>query len=194
MLGGVAALEKAARDAGHAITVPFTPGRTDATQEQTDEESFDWLQPVADGFRNYRNPDVEIRATPKQMFLDRAALLSLTAPEWTVLVGGLRVLDTNHDGSRDGVLTDRPGLLTNDFFVNLTTMGLVWRKADDAASSFTLHDRETGAERFTATRCDLVFGSNSQLRAIAEVYASRDAPATGRPASCATSWRPGTRS
>jgi len=176
VLGGCAAIEQAARDAGHDVTVPFVPGRVDASQDQTDE-SFDWLQPVADGFRNYINPDVIFEVSPERLFLDRAALLSLSAPEWTVLVGGLRVLDTNFDRSRHGVLTDRPGVLSNDFFVNLTTMDLVWRKADDEGASFTLRDRDTDDVRFTATRCDLIFGSNSQLRAISEVYASSDGEA-----------------
>ncbi|MEM1423246.1 MAG: catalase/peroxidase HPI [Planctomycetota bacterium] len=174
VLGGCAAIEQAARAAGIDATVPFTPGRTDATQDQTDAESFDWLQPVADGFRNYTHPEVKFDVAPERIFMDRAQLLTLTAPEWTVLVGGLRVLDQNFDGSKHGVFTDRPGELTNDFFTVLTSMDSEWVPADDAKTVFNINDRETGQTRFTATRCDLIFGSNSQLRALAEVYASDD--------------------
>jgi catalase-peroxidase len=174
VLAGGAAVEKAAKDAGVDVEVPFTPGRTDATQEQTDVESFDWLQPVADGFRNYENPEVCIDVAPERLFLDRANLLTLTAPEWTVLVGGLRVLDQNFDHSKHGVFTDRPGALTNDFFRTLCSMDYEWVPADDAERMFSVKDRATGETRFTATRCDLIFGSNAQLRAIAEVYAADD--------------------
>jgi len=174
VLGGCAAIEKAAEDGGVEVTVPFTPGRMDASAEQTDVESFDWLQPVADGFRNYIDDEVTFEVKPEHIFLDRAALLSLTAPEWTVLVGGLRVLDTNYDGAKDGVFTDRPGVLTNDFFTNVTSMAYEWKKADDDGNRFHLDDRDSGKTKFTATRCDLIFGSHAQLRAISEVYASSD--------------------
>ncbi|MDY8109618.1 catalase/peroxidase HPI [Fulvimarina sp. 2208YS6-2-32] len=174
VLAGSAAIERAAKDAGVDVTVPFTPGRMDTTQENTDIEQFDWLKPVSDGFRNYHREDIVYNVPPEQMFLDRAALLSLTAPEWTALVGGLRVLDTNWDGSRHGVFTDRPGVLTNDFFTNLTSMSMEWRKTDEDGMSFTLNDRKSGAVMFTATRCDLIFGANAQLRQIAEVYAAND--------------------
>ena len=174
VLGGCAAVEKAAKDAGVAATVPFTPGRTDCTQDQTDVESFDWLQPVADGFRNYINTSVRLDVAPERIFLDRANLLTLSAPEWTVLVGGLRVLDQNYDGSRHGVFTDRPGVLSNDFFTTLCSMDYVWEPTDKAEMGFLLKDRATGKTRHTATRCDLVFGSNASLRNIAEVYAASD--------------------
>ena len=174
VLGGCAAVEKAAKDAGVDIEVPFTPGRTDATQEQTVVEWFNWLQPVSDGFRNYHNDQVKYHIAPEQIFLDRAGLLSLTAPEWTAIVGGLRVLDTNYDGSRHGVFTDRPGVLSNDFFTNLTSMDYVWKKVDEHGTRFELRDRDSDAVKFTATRCDLIFGANTQLRQITEVYASDD--------------------
>ena len=177
VLGGCAAIEKAAADAGAAVTVPFTPGRRDTTQALTDVEMFDWLRPVADGFRNYIDdqfaeiaPDVP----PEQMFLDKAQLLALTAPEWVALSGGLRVLGANHDGSANGAFTDRVGVLTNDFFNVLTTMDLEWKPIDAHAMTFALDDRATGDRRYQATRCDLVFGSNSQLRAVAEVYAESE--------------------
>jgi catalase-peroxidase len=172
VLGGCVAVEKAAKDSGMPVTVPFTPGRMDTTQELTDIEQFGWLRPVSDGFRNYHESAFD-HVSPEQFFLDRAALMTLTAPEWTVLVGGLRVLDTNGDGSRHGVFTDRPGVLTNDFFVNLCSMDHKWTKADEKGMRFTVNDRTTGAVKFTATRCDLMFGSNAQLRAVAEVYAAR---------------------
>ncbi len=172
VLGGCAAVEKAAKDSGVPVVVPFTPGRMDTTQDLTDIEQFGWLRPVSDGFRNYHESEFD-SVSPEKFFLDRAALMTLTAPEWTVLVGGLRVLDTNYDGSRHGVFTARPGVLTNDFFVNLCSMDHVWKKADENGLHFTLNDRATGAVKFTATRCDLVFGSNAQLRSIAEVYAAR---------------------
>lgn len=174
VLGGCAAVEKAAKDAGVVAEVPFTPGRTDASQEETDVESFNWLQPVADGFRNYRNDKVGIQIAPERIFMDRAQLLTLTAPEWTVLVGGLRVLDQNVDHSKHGVFTERPGQLTNDFFRVLTSMDYEWAPTDSREMEFNIKSRGSGETRYTATRCDLIFGSNSQLRAIAEVYAAND--------------------
>ena len=175
VLGGCAAVEAAAKEGGHEITVPFSPGRTDASQQQTDVESFAALEPVADGFRNYQRGPYAI--SPEEMLLDRAQLLTLTAPEMTVLVGGLRALNANVDGSPQGVLTARAGTLTNDVFVNLTDMSVAWAPAA-TEGVFEGHDRATGELRWTASRVDLVFGSNSQLRAIAEVYASRDAGPT----------------
>ncbi len=172
VLGGCAAVEAAAKAAGHEVTVPFTPGRTDASQEQTDVESFAVLEPVADGFRNYQKAKYAVRA--EELLLDRAQLLTLTAPELTVLVGGLRVLGANVGQSPHGVFTDRPGTLTNDFFVNLLDMATVWKPTSDARDTFEGRDRTTGELRWTATRVDLVFGSNSQLRALAEVYAQDD--------------------
>ncbi len=169
VLAGAAAVEKAARDAGHDVEVPFSPGRADATAEQTDAESFEPLEPRADGFRNFQAAD--FTTSPEEMMVDRAQLLTLTAPEMTVLVGGLRALDANADGSKHGILTDRPGQLTNDFFVNLLDMGTEWQPTSEGASTFVGRDRDSGDTRWTATRADLVFGSNSQLRAIAEVYA-----------------------
>ncbi|AWN16921.1 catalase/peroxidase HPI [Salinisphaera sp. LB1] len=174
VLGGCAAVEKAARDAGVDVTVPFTPGRTDATDAQTDAQSFDWLRPVSDGFRNFQDSNVRYNVTPERIFLDRADLLGLSAPEWTVLTGGLRVLDINTGGSKDGVFTDRPGVLSNDFFTNLTTMDYYWHKTDEDGMAFELRRRDDDTTKFTATRCDLVFGANSQLRQISEVYASDD--------------------
>ncbi|WP_170867481.1 MULTISPECIES: catalase/peroxidase HPI [unclassified Methylobacterium] len=178
VLGGCAAVEKALADAGHAIAVPFTPGRVDTRQDLTDIEMFTWLKPVVDGFRNYVADDYAAvtsgRVSPEELFLDKAYLLSLTAPEWVALVGGLRALGANHDGSPHGIFTDRVGVLSNDFFVNLTSVDLEWRKADEAGMTFDLVDRDGGATKFTATRCDLVFGSNSQLRSVAEVYAAGD--------------------
>jgi catalase-peroxidase len=174
VLGGTAAVEDAARRAGHAVTVPFSPGRTDATQAQTDAESFSVLEPLADGFRNYARPGLAARA--EEMLLDRAQLLTLTAPEMTALVGGLRVLGANVGQSKHGVLTDRPGSLTTDFFVNLLDMGTEWSPGS-AEGTYEGRDRSTGRSRWTGTRVDLVFGSNSELRALAEVYASDDAGA-----------------
>jgi catalase-peroxidase len=174
VLGGNAAVEDAARRAGHTVTVPFSPGRTDASQAQTDVESFAVLEPRADGFRNYAQPGFAARA--EEMLLDRAQLLTLTAPEMTVLVGGLRVLGANVGQSTQGVLTDRPGLLTADFFVNLLDMGTEW-KPGTAEGTYEGRNRSTGKLRWTGTRVDLVFGSNSELRALAEVYASDDAGA-----------------
>ncbi len=173
VLAGGAAIEKAARDGGHEVEVPFTPGRTDASQDQTDVESFAVMEPAADGFRNYLKPNQAM--TAEEMLVDRAQLLTLSAPEMTVLVGGLRALDANTDGSRHGVLTDRPGVLSNDVFVNLTDMGTVWTATSEDEVQFEGRDRATGALKWTATRVDLVFGSNSQLRALAEVYAQSDA-------------------
>jgi len=174
VLGGCAAVEKAARDAGVSIVVPFTPGRMDTTQELTDVESFEWLKPVSDGFRNYHNDAIGYKVKPERIFLDRAHLLTLTAPEWTVLVGGLRVLDQNWDRSQHGVFTDRPGVLTNDFFRVLTSMDYEWTPADDRELVFNINDRQTGETKFAATRCDLIFGSVAELRQIAEVYGADD--------------------
>ncbi|RNL62953.1 catalase/peroxidase HPI [Nocardioides marmoriginsengisoli] len=173
VLGGVAAVEKAAKDGGHDITVPFRPGRTDATAEQTDAESFDVLEPRADGFRSYLRAGEKVEA--ERLLVERANLLTLTAPEMTVLVGGLRVLGANVDGLAHGVLTDRPGTLTNDFFVNLLAPGAEWVTSESVENVYEIRDAGTGAVRNTATSADLVFGSNSQLRSLAEVYASDDA-------------------
>ncbi len=172
VLAGCAGVEKAAQNAGHNITVPFTPGRADASAEQTDAESFAALEPVADGFRNYFKAKHQTSA--EEMLVDRAQLLTLTAPEMTVLVGGLRVLETNYDHSKHGVFTDRPGALTNDFFVNLLDMSITWRSTSDADAVFMGSVRKTGEVRWTGTRADLIFGSNSELRALAEVYACSD--------------------
>jgi len=178
VLGGCAAVERAAKEAGHEVTVPFTPGRTDATQEQTDVESFAVLEPTFDGFRNYLRPGQPL--SPENLLLERANLLSLTGPEMTVLLGGLRALNANHKESSHGVLTDRPGTLTNDFFVNLLDMRTEWRSADSsrngsATQVYEGRDRATGEVRWTATAVDLIVGANDQLRAIAEVYACDDA-------------------
>jgi catalase-peroxidase len=169
VLGGCAAIEKAAKKAGHDVKVPFTPGRTDATQQQTDIESFAVLEPVADGFRNYQKKAFVVSS--EELLIDKAQLMTLTAPEMTVLIGGLRVLDTNFGETQHGVFTKRPGVLTTDFFVNLLDMGTKWQSVSDAKDVFEGHDRKSGKVRWTATRVDLVFGSNSQLRALAEVYA-----------------------
>jgi catalase-peroxidase len=173
VLGGCAAVEEAARKAGHDVTVPFAPGRTDASQEQTDVDTFDVLEPVGDGFRNYLRAKDPL--SPETRLLDRACLLKLTAPQMTVLVGGLRALGANHGASRHGVFTDRPGTLTNDFFVNLLDSGTAWRPAALAENVYEGTDRATGKVKWTATAADLVFGAHSQLRALAEVYASDDA-------------------
>ncbi|MBK9177904.1 MAG: catalase/peroxidase HPI [Flavobacteriales bacterium] len=173
VLGGCAAVEKAAKDAGHSITVPFTPGRMDASQEQTDVESFAVMEPQAEGFRNWQKKTYIVPA--EEMLLDRAQLLTLSAPEMTVLVGGMRVLGANAGGSKHGVLTDRVGQLTNDFFVNLLDMRHAWAPKTGEEGIYGSHDRKTGDRKWTGTRVDLVFGSNSQLRAIAEVYAQADA-------------------
>ncbi|MEV7531575.1 catalase/peroxidase HPI [Streptomyces hydrogenans] len=175
VLGGCAAVEKAAADAGHTVTVPFAPGRTDATQEQTDVESFAVLEPRADGFRNYLRPGEKL--SPETLLLDRASMLTLTAPEMTVLIGGMRALDTGHGGARHGVLTDRPGSLTNDFFVNLLDMGTEWKVSERDENVYEGRDRATGEQRWTGTAVDLVFGSHAQLRALSEVYAAKDADA-----------------
>jgi catalase-peroxidase len=172
VLAGGAAVEKAARDAGFDVEVPFAPGRTDASQEQTDTESFAALEPRADGFRNYLGKGIRLPA--EYLLIDKANLLTLSAPEMTVLVGGLRVLGANYDGSRHGVFTATPGTLTNDFFANLLDMGTTWKATSEDANTFEGRDG-TGAVRWTGTRADLVFGSNSELRAVAEVYASDDA-------------------
>ena len=175
VLAGNAGVEQAARNAGVEVTVPFTPGRTDASQAQTDVESFAVLEPVADGFRNYQKASYAV--APEALLVDRAQLLTLTAPEMTVLVGGLRVLGASTGGTPHGVFTARPGALTNDFFVNLLDMGTSWQPTSDARDLFEGRDRRTGALRWTATRVDLVFGSNSQLRAVAEVYGAADGQA-----------------
>jgi catalase-peroxidase len=173
VLGGCAAVEQAARSAGHDVTVPFAPGRTDASQEQTDVESFAVLEPRADGFRSYVRAGAPL--SPETLLLDRANMLTLTAPEMTVLIGGMRALDANHGRSRHGVLTDRPGMLTNDFFVNLLDMGTEWTEPALDEIVYEGRDRATGEVRWRATAVDLVFGANSQLRALAEVYACDDA-------------------
>jgi len=177
VLAGCTAVEKAARDAGVETRVPFTPGRVDTTQDLTDIEMFEWLRPLVDGFRNYVDGgfrDMAPRLSPEEMFLDKANLLTLTAPEWVVLTGGLRALNANYDGSNQGIFTDRVGVLTTDFFRTLTDTNLVWEKVDSDGTSFVLKDRETGQARFEATRNDLVFGANAQLRNIADAYAGRD--------------------
>jgi catalase-peroxidase len=173
VLGGVAGVEKAAQKAGIAVKVPFTPGRMDASQDQTDVESFKALEPVADGFRNWQKTRYAVPA--ESLMIDRAQLLTLSAPEMTVLVGGLRVLGANAGGSKHGVLTKRPGTLTNDFFINLLDMNTQWKPASDAKDLYEGRDRKTGAVKWTGTRADLIFGSNAQLRAVAEVYGSADA-------------------
>ncbi|CAN5158510.1 catalase/peroxidase HPI [soil metagenome] len=174
ILGGCAGIEKAARNAGYEVTVPFTPGRADASQEQTDVEAFSILEPNADAFRNYFSNRDHISASAEEMLIDRAQLMSLTAPELTVLLGGMRVLNTNFDHAPHGVFTKRPEALTNDFFVNLLDMRTTWKKVSEAERLFEGHDRKTGELKWTGTRVDLIFGSNSELRAIAEVYACQD--------------------
>ena len=173
VLGGAAAIEKAANDAGHDVKVPFRAGRTDASQEKTDIEAFEALEPQADGFRNYTKQKFSVNT--EELLVDKANLLTLTAPEMTVLVGGMRALNANFDGSKHGVFTDKPGTLTNDFFVNLLDMGTTWKATDDDDSVFEGSDRKTGAVKWTGTRVDLIFGSNSELRALAEVYGTSDA-------------------
>jgi catalase-peroxidase len=173
VLGGAAAIEKAAKDAGHDVKVPFAPGRMDASQEQTDVESFEPLEPKADGFRNYLQVDDTVPT--EELLVDKAQLLALTAPQMTVLLGGLRVLGANHGGSKHGVFTTRPGTLSNDFFVNLLEMGIAWKASPDDAGVFEGQNRATGEVKWTGTRIDLVFGSNSQLRALSETYAQDDA-------------------
>lgn len=173
VLGGCAGVEHAANKAGYAVSVPFAPGRMDALAEQTDAESFAMLEPQADGFRNFRKAKLAVRG--EAMLVDRAQLLTLTAPEMTVLVGGMRAMDTNVGATRHGVFTHRPGALSNDFFVNLLDMGTEWKAVDDNEELFQGRDRKTGHLRWTATRVDLIFGSHSELRALAEVYGSADA-------------------
>jgi len=173
VLAGSAAVEKAAKDAGASVEVPFSPGRMDASQEQTDVESFGYLEPKVDGFRNYRKTKSPVLT--EELLIDKANLLKLTAPELTVLLGGLRVLDINADGSKNGVFTNRPGRLTNDFFINLLDMNTQWQSVSNDKELYTGNDRNTGQPKWIGTRADLVFGSNSELRAIAEVYASADA-------------------
>jgi catalase-peroxidase len=172
VLAGGAAIEKAAKDAGYDVTVPFAPGRTDATQEQTDVDSFGALEPIADGFRNYAQAGDKLPAEVR--LVDKAFMLNLTAPEMTVLVGGLRALDANAGQSRHGILTDRPGTLTNDFFVNLLRSGTEWRPSTSQEGVYEGHDLGSGQVAWTATAADLVFGGHSQLRAFAEVYAQDD--------------------
>jgi catalase-peroxidase len=173
VLAGCAGVEKAAKKAGHTVKVPFTPGRMDASQKQTDADSFAVLEPITDGFRNYLKGKYTVSA--EALLVDKAQLLTVTAPEMTVLVGGMRVLKTNFGGAQHGVFTKRPEALTNDFFVNLLDMGTEWKPASKNADVFEGRDRKTGAVKWTGTRVDLVFGSNSQLRALAEVYGSSDA-------------------
>ena len=173
MLGGCAAVEQAAEDAGHQVTVPFAPGRTDASQDRTDVEAFAVLEPTFDGFRNYLRAGE--KQPPEQLLLERANLLTLTAPEMTVLVGGMRVLNANTGRSPHGVFTDRPETLTNDFFVNLLDAGTEWKASESTENVYDGRDRATGEVTRTATAVDLVFGSHSQLRGISEVYGSDDA-------------------
>ena len=173
VLAGCAGVEKAAKDAGHSITVAFTPGRTDATEEMTDVESFAVLEPIADGMRNYVSKG-QVRPT-EQLMVDKANLLNLSAPEMTVLVAGMRAIGTNYDGSDVGVLTTNKGKLTNEYLVNILDMNTDWEPTDDTEQLFEGKDRATGQPKWTASRMDLVFGSNSQLRGLAEVYASQDA-------------------
>ncbi len=173
VLGGCAGIEQAAKKAGHTVKVPFTPGRMDASPKQTDAESFAVLEPIADGFRNYLKAKYSI--PPEALLIDKAQLLTLTTPEMTVLVGGMRVLNTNFRGTQHGVFTQRPEALTNDFFVNLLDLGTEWKPVSKDADVFEGRDRKTGEVKWTGTRVDLVFGSSSQLRALAEVYGSLDA-------------------
>jgi catalase-peroxidase len=173
VLGGCAAVEKAAKDAGYNVPVPFTPGRADASQEQTDVESFAVLEPAFDGFRNYLKPGLVL--SPETLLVERAFMLNLTAPQMTVLVGGLRVLNANAGRSPHGVFTKRPETLTNDFFVNLLDVGTAWQRSPKSDGVFEGRDRATNELNWTGTRVDLLFGSNSQLRALAEVYACADA-------------------
>jgi catalase-peroxidase len=173
VLGGCAAIERAAKNAGHDVKVPFKPGRMDASQKQTDVESFAVLEPIADGFRNYLKGRCSLPA--ESLLIDKAQLLTLTAPEMTVLIGGMRVLKTNAGGTQHGVFTTRPETLTNDFFVNLLDMGTEWRPVSQEAEVFEGRDRKTGAVKWAATRVDLVIGADSRLRAVAEVYGSADA-------------------
>jgi len=173
VLAGCAGVEKAAKNAGHDVTVPFAPGRMDASQEQTDVDAFSVLEPIADGFRNYQKGKYTVSA--EELLVDKAQLLTLTPPELTVLVGGMRVMDTNFGQTRHGVFTDRPEALSNDFFVNLLDMGTAWKAVSADEALFEGRERKTGTPKWTATRVDLIFGANSELRALAEVYASADA-------------------
>lgn len=173
ILGGNAAIEEAIKKAGMNVAVPFTPGRMDAFQEQTDVASFALLEPMADGFRNYQKKDYTL--TTEELLVDKAQLLTLTAPEMTILVGGMRALNANYNNAKDGILTNNPGALTNDFFVNLLDMDTYWDPISNDKKLFAGKDRATNEKRWTATRADLIFGSNSELRAISEVYASADA-------------------
>jgi catalase-peroxidase len=172
VLAGNAGVEKAAKNAGHSLTLPFTPGRMDALAEQTDSESFALLEPMADGFRNYLKTQYTI--STEELLVDKAQLLTLTAPEMTVLVGGMRALHANYDGSKHGIFTDKKDMLTNDFFVNLLDMSTEWKAMDDTKETFEGKDRKTGKVKYTATRADLIFGSHSELRALAEVYGQAD--------------------
>lgn len=172
VLGGCAAVEKAAKDAGYDVKVPFTPGRTDATEEQTEVLSFEYLNPIADGFRNYMSEGCEVKG--EELLVDKAQLMSLTGPEMTALVGGMRALNANWDGSKHGIFTDKPGQLTNDFFVNVLDLGTTWRATNEKSNIFVGSDRKTGEPKWTGTRVDLIFGSNSELRAYAEVYGCAD--------------------
>nr|WP_206691436.1 peroxidase family protein [Quadrisphaera sp. INWT6] len=192
VLAGCVAVEDAAAAAGCTVEVPFTPGRVDATQDQTDVAQFSWLAPVVDGFRSYEQPDLATvtDVAPERFFLDKAALLGLSAPDWVVLTGGLRVLGCNHDGSATGVFTDRVGALTTDFFTTLTSTDLVWTRVDEAGTRFTLDDRDTGVAVHTATRNDLVFGRTPSCAR----WPRSTPPATARSGSCATSSGSGTRS
>jgi catalase-peroxidase len=173
VLGGCAAVEQAAKKAGHNVEVSFTPGRSDVTQEQTDVESFEVLEPIADGFRNYEKGKYTVSA--EELLIDKAQLLTLTAPEMTVLVGGMRVLDANVGDAQHGVFTKRPEMLTNDFFVNLLDIGTEWKATSDDEDVFEGRDRTSGDLKWIGTRVDLIFGSNSQLRGLAEVYGQADA-------------------
>ena len=173
MLGGNVAIENAAKKAGVTIKVPFTPGRADATQEQTNVEGMAVLEPMADGFRNYQKTDYTLSA--EQLLVDKAQLLTLSAPEMTVLLGGMRALNANYDGSKTGIMTAVPGTLSNEFFMNLLSMQYKWEATSDKKDLFNIKDRATNEVKWTATRADLIFGSNSELRAISEVYASEDA-------------------
>jgi catalase-peroxidase len=172
VLAGSAGIEQAAKNAGHNVKVPFTPGRADATQKQTDVESFAVLEPAADGFRNYFKTKHTVSA--EEMLIDKAQLMTLTAPEMTALIGGMRVLNTNFGESKHGVFTKRPETLTNDFFINLLDFGTTWKPTSDAQNMFEGRDRKTGELKWTGTRVDLIFGSNSELRALAEVYGCED--------------------
>jgi len=172
VLAGTAAVEEAANKAGHSVSIPFTQGRGDATQEQTDLESFGYLEPIADGFRNYISSKLNVAA--EDLLVDRANLLTLSIPEMTVLVGGLRVLGANYDNSNNGVFTDAKGTLTNDFFSNILDFSVTWSAANADEKEFIGRDRKTGAMKFSGTRADLIFGSNTELRAVAEVYGAND--------------------